>query len=459
MSGEDSPLSGDEAPAKEPGKEPAKEPANALDAERVPSEDGSPTAKEIIENSADKLDQSSTAEVSKKNPQKSGKSDHQDDDKKTIQKSGGQSSGRESKKTAPKRSKEGRKGDSKKDSGKGKDGQRTGRKGGKKDSNKPGLFHDLEGVEQHLIEEMLREVRTNIRANEQSHSSLKEERRQQLDIVKPMRGALGEMSAANSEVQTLIKEIRKVRKDGEAARKIRDEINNQVPPMIEQIEENLLRYHGALTEMHNDLVRIPRFSLEREIFQKFFEHQEMHRLKLQSESAHEKQFQCRLRMGEISKKIDSAKAKHSSAAEDKLADVPHASPDNAGWKEVKRLSERINEIDSLLDTQRKEIRLMRRERGRLEAYLRLLEKGSVGNRVESLADVKERARDGGSLSLGDFDALLSSGGLSSLTEEKPKEESSGSSKQPARKKRGRSGPVRGGPRRHSLTRPERDERR
>jgi len=326
-------------------------------------------------------------------------------------------------------------------------------------------------MDSHMIEEMLREVKANLRAMEQQHSSIKDERRQQVEIVTAMRAALRNRSDMSAERRALIDEMTKTRKEAEAARRIRDSINRDIPPLLEQIVEQMHHLHRGLTQMHNDLREIPRFGLEREMFRRFFEHQQMYLRKKKAEDAHQTQRDCSLRMREIGKLLDSSKEASEKVVEDGLADVPHANSEDAGWKAVQRISNRIEEIDSLSKEQRRNLRGMRRERGRLEAFLRLQESGRLLTREESFEEVQERALEGGSLTLDDLGALLDRGGLGALagddgetggedaTGPQPSKEPEGHKQESdvgKPRKRSRSTPRRGGPRRHALGR-EREE--
>ena len=109
---------------------------------------------------------------------------------------------------------------------------------------------------------------------------------------------------------------------------------------------------------------------------------------------------------------------------------------------------------------RAELKKMRREIGRLEAFARVrkkAEKGARGGRKigPRLDEVKARASTGGALTLEDLGALLNSGGLETLSDAKQSE--ADAAPEPQKQKRRKVGAARG--RRRSLNAEEREKRR
>ena len=95
-----------------------------------------------------------------------------------------------------------------------------------------------------------------------------------------------------------------------------------------------------------------------------------------------------------------------------------------------------------------------RERGRLQAFLKIRESGRGAERIDP-DEVKEKAASGGTLSISDLDALLSSGGLSEIGKVEVKDSSQDEKRK--RKRNRRSGASRSRPRETNIGR-ERDQR-
>ena len=112
--------------------------------------------------------------------------------------------------------------------------------------------------------------------------------------------------------------------------------------------------------------------------------------------------------------------------------------------DVRKISKRINKIDSQLDKISEERKALRKESNRLRTYLKLT--SSRGKPIK-ISEVKERATSGDSLNTQELGALLRTGGLAELTKnnnEKTKKKSSKKNK--GKKQHRRLGVARGGAR-------------
>ena len=157
------------------------------------------------------------------------------------------------------------------------------------------------------------------------------------------------------------------------------------------------------------------------------------------------------------KQLDKLSAERKSIAEQARDEVAEQ---KANPKEIRNLNERIAKKMEVINKNWAELKKMRREKGRLEAYVRVRKKGhksgkggrKIGPRLD---EVKARASTGGALSLEDLGALLNSGGLEALSgSEQPTD---APTPEPEKQKRRKVGAARG--RRRSLNSEEREKRR
>jgi uncharacterized coiled-coil DUF342 family protein len=216
-------------------------------------------------------------------------------------------------------------------------------------------------------------------------------------------------------------------------RKRRDEINSKVVLPTIAIEEEVSKVYEKLTGEARGF-RYPSLAEEKRLFSYFLELQSMYVLALESTECHQK-FQLLAKEQRAAVKLlKSFEAEHQSLKQEAMAEVIGSEELKGENHELKTLDNRISKLLQSLNSKRVELRESNREIGRLDAWLRIQKKsgersskpkGATRSRHLSpdvdLREVKRKAASGESMSLEDFDALLSSGGLSSvsLQQDKP----------------------------------------
>ena len=214
----------------------------------------------------------------------------------------------------------------------------------------------------------------------------------------------------------MLTEFRKIRQQAQKTKADRDQINQNVPPPLEIIVQRLLETHRRLATIPNDLSKMPNRDHEVKLFSFFFELKAMYAQKVRGMNCINNILSYLRNQDEKLKQLDKLRDERKVIAEEAREDAPGQ---KANPKEIRKLNERIAEMLNTIKSQRSELKKMRRECGRLEAYARMQKKGgrkskkSIGIRIE---DVKSRASSGGNLSMEDLGALLNSGGLQSLNQ-------------------------------------------
>ncbi|DAC51607.1 MAG TPA: hypothetical protein HA340_01570 [Candidatus Thalassarchaeaceae archaeon] len=310
---------------------------------------------------------------------------------------------------------------------------KSGKKGRKGRSDKD-FFEDLRGLETHQLEERLNDNKSSARAIESQLDSMESERSSLISTVQVLRTALGQSGKMSKERHSLLTELRARTPQINEAKAIRDDINERVGPPSNVIEKLLKRTWRDLTTIREDASRAPQLAQEIQKFSFFFELIEMHKLKQQSDAAHKKFVDLIRAQKETIKKLDELKDGGSEIAEQASEESPRLSGISINRKEERNLNKRIEKMLESIRANRKELKYLKREMGRLESFIRI-RKGDeqrgikVRMRINSL---REHAVSGGSLSVEDMARLLKSGGLSQLqqTSEGP---------QPKKKKERRGG--------------------
>ncbi|MEE2607102.1 MAG: hypothetical protein VX402_04700 [Candidatus Thermoplasmatota archaeon] len=314
---------------------------------------------------------------------------------------------------------------------------------------KNGSFDDLEEMDHKDIDEMKGDLERELRSVERQHRELRDERRNQVDLVRSLRSAIGEMRSADGARKGLLREFHSARKLAEEARRRRDSVNSCIPPPADVLAEWLRETHRRLVTIDNDLTAVPTLARELDSFGRFFELQAAIVRKRNSEKAHSEYVTQVKKMREVTTKLDATKKSGKDKVDDALGETELDSG-SISRRDIRKTSSRIDKIDKRLDGLSSERKNIRRRLGRIKAYLKITLRGG---RAIRLADVKDRVQSGGSLDASELDALLRSGGLSEIagseeTEERPKAKAK---PKPARKKKGmRLGVTRGGSRRGTM---------
>jgi len=305
-----------------------------------------------------------------------------------------------------------------------------------------GIFADLEEIDRKEIEQTASDLEKQIRSIEEEHSSLRYERKNQIEIVKSLRIEVGELEAVNDERRGLLKKFHEARKLAEKAKKKRDEVNRSIPPPSSILSEWMGETHQRLVTIDNDLTAVPTLNREIEMFKRFFELQAAYTRKQESEIYHSEYVGHIGEIRNITKELDStrksAKKEDSETSENK----EEINPINRS--EVRKISKRIGKIDKELDKLLEEKKNYGKEVKRIRSYLRMT---SSYGKVIKISEVKDRAQSGDSLNTQELGALLRSGGLSELAKGTSKSVNKKSSKKISGKKQHRRlGVARGGAR-------------
>jgi len=322
------------------------------------------------------------------------------------------------------------------------------------DRKRPDLFKDLEPLATYQIEEMLQEVMSDITSTESQSESLNSERQQLIEIVTSLRESLKKGSENSKERFELRKQLSTLQNQRHEALKLRDEINRRVPPLLEQIIDSLKHRHRRLTTMMNDLNELPNLEDEIQLFQSFLEYQAMYEVKIQSMEAHKRMISAIEGIRSIMEQFKQMDEKWEKTKKNDAETKPLIEQEKVGWPEVRRISTRIEEIDTMRRECRSDRGKLIRERGRLQAFLKIRESNSSRDHIDT-EEVKEKAASGGTLSISDLDTLLASGSLSEIGKVEQKESSTDGKRK--RKRNRRTGASRSRPRETNLSR-DRDQR-
>ena len=310
-----------------------------------------------------------------------------------------------------------------------------------------GSFDDLEEIDHNDIEEMRGDLERELRSVERQHRELRDGRRDQIDLVRSLRSAVGEMKSADGARRGLLREFHSIRKSAEQARQKRDSVNICIPPPADVLVEWLGETHRRLVTIDNDLTVVPTLARELDSFGRFFELQAAIVRKGESEKAHSEYVGHVKKMREVTTKLDATRKSRKEKVDGAL-DETELDSDSISRSDIQKTSRRIDKIDKKLDELSSERKGIRRRLGRIKAYQKIT---LGGGRAIRLADVKDRAQSGGSLDANELEALLNSGGLSEIAGSETSDNQPKPKVKHSRKKRGvRLGVTRGGSRRGTM---------
>ena len=118
---------------------------------------------------------------------------------------------------------------------------------------KEGMFSDLEELSHSEVKDLVKDVDIMVRSFEQEHHDLRDERKNQITLVKSMRLAVGEIEEGNQERKKLLQRFHSARKSSETARNNRDAVNKAVLLILSNVI-SLLAWAGFLLVSSNFLI-------------------------------------------------------------------------------------------------------------------------------------------------------------------------------------------------------------
>ena len=287
------------------------------------------------------------------------------------------------------------------------------------------LFEDLRSKQDAEVKLELEQLYANLGLLERRVSVRESERNQAIRMSKALR-----KNAELAKVQTTLStELRPRRNKINELQSKRDSTNNNYIP-VHFIEEELRRVYTNLTEISNTGTELS-FEKEKALFSWFFELQSMHAHAKATRNYHREFLRL---VNQQEKSID-----HIKNIRQEIISVNKLGQYTDFDDLAKRLLIELNPL-------KKERRQLRREIGRLEAWLRNKQSGNKTNKqykksrpkpkkkLRDIAAVKNKVASGDSFSLQDLDVLLKNGGLTGVSNK-------GSQPNPTSKKPKKTKPV------------------
>ncbi len=316
------------------------------------------------------------------------------------------------------------------------------------------LFADLRSRPTPEIESEAKELRKRKSLIEAEVDSIKVARQAQIRIVEALRGIVNDTSELRTEQRKIIPQLGNRRKEIDKLRQQRDDINSKIVLPTKAIEEEIILVYEKLCGAAKSF-RYPSPEEEVRLFIYFLELQEMFKAAVISSECHHVLQQLSGQQRAAVKELKSFESETESIKSDALEGITSAKELKGNYHEMKDIDRQIGKLWRNLNSKHDELREAKRELGRLDAWLRIQKKdsnkpsgkrqGSKGGSSDrphqsrvpkvDIKEVKRKAASGESMSLEDFGALLSSGGLSNIIADEP---------QPSRSRRKKSNKKRVG---------------
>ena len=305
------------------------------------------------------------------------------------------------------------------------------------------IFHDLRDKSDDLVKNMLEKTKAEMDSIDKLIDALETERQSTLRMAKAMRGVIEETSDLRKEHKAVIVGLKSRNKDIDEIRIKRDKINSDIILPIHMIEDELSKVYSRLTE-ELDIHRVPSLEKEKGQFSWFMELQAMHGKAREASELHHRFIELVKEQKEDIKKLKIYETKHDDATEKLLENEPMLKDKSINSKEVNSYDRRVHNIQKALRKRRGEMHKLRREAGRLDAWLR--KKSGDQNRgrnrgrgIRKGSKSRDKKEDSGPMTLGDISGLLSGMGNESSSKRTRKV----SSKKAGMRKMGNLGAHRG----------------
>ena len=281
-----------------------------------------------------------------------------------------------------------------------------------KDMEPEDLFHDLRNKSDQDVKGMLEKTKAEISAVEKRVDALESERQSAIRMAKAMRGVIDETSDLRKEHKSIIIGLKERNKNIDSVKVQRDQINSNIILPIHMIEDELAKVYTRLTE-ELDIHRVPSLEREKEHFAWFLELQAMHGKAREASELHQRFIEMVVEQkGEI-KKLKIYETKHDDATSKLLDQEPLLKDKKINANEARSYDRRVQNIQRALRQRRGELHKLRREAGRLEAWLRKKSNSHSGERGRGRGRGGRKPKtsrpkeDSGPLTLGDISGLLS----------------------------------------------------
>ncbi len=283
------------------------------------------------------------------------------------------------------------------------------------------LFHDLRTLSSSDVDNMKSKVQGEINGLETKIKALEDEKSVAIRLANAMKGLLEETSDIRSEHKTIHIGLKERSKEIRDIRQQRDKINANIVIPLKYIEQNLERVYKKLTNELN-FRYIPTLEEEIKEFSWFFELQEMHKKAIQAEQLHQKYVELSKLQHKDIKKLEIYENQHDEVTTKLLENEPLLKEANIGKNGVKSYDKRVYNINRAIHQRKGEYQKLRREIGRLDAWIRISKGGKQQKGGERATKSREKPISG-PVTLGDLSNLLNQTNDSSPSK-KPKKVSS-----------------------------------
>ena len=309
------------------------------------------------------------------------------------------------------------------------------------------LFEDLRTLPKSTIDTMLKENAVQHSDLEERIEALHGERQNNIKISQALRGLFEETSGLRNEHRTLVRSLRPRSEKMDLLQKERDGYNQKIGIPLYRIRELLVEVYNNLTG-DIDFFHVPSLQREDEQFAWFFELQAMHAVALKADTAHKDFILLVREQKKAVKDLKITENKQTQIRAEMIESEPILANITTEFSEARQFDQNAHSLNKVIQERRKELRRLRREKGRIEAWVRVSSRSSPPrdskprggqkdrnsksgqadwkprNKGPKPEEVQQRAAAGGTLSLSDLDVLLNSGGLASVNKSKPTPKSS-----------------------------------
>lgn len=272
------------------------------------------------------------------------------------------------------------------------------------------LFHDLRDKSDSIVANMLEKTKAEMVSLEKRVNALEDEKHSTIKMAKAMRGVIDETSGIRKEHKATVLGLKERSDLIEEIKSQRDKINSDIILPIHMIEDELSKVYKRLTE-ELDIHRVPSLEREKEHFSWFIELQAMHAKAREASELHQRFIEnIKLQKSEIAK-LKIYETQHDDATKKLLEQEPLLKDKNVNRKEVISFDRRVQKLQKVVRQRRTELHKLRREVGRLEAWMR--KKSSRNKNHSKRKNHRGRKSSGtskpnaGPVTLGDISGLLS----------------------------------------------------
>ena len=217
---------------------------------------------------------------------------------------------------------------------------------------------------------LVKENTTELEALDERLTALIDERKLNIRMSKRLRGTIEETSDLRKELKTIIRGLRPRSKQMDELQKQRNEIDQRIGIPLYRIKKLMTDVYEQLTG-EIDIFQVPSLQREEDQFAWFFELQAMHEQATLAQESHQAFIALLKEQKEAVRALKENEKEQLKHKTELIESEPMLKDLDLNFSDAMQFDKKAHKLMKVIDQRRTEVRRLRREKGRLEAWVRI----------------------------------------------------------------------------------------